>query len=74
MSEIISDATVTATATVILSCLFQGVMLGTEQILPSNCCLRVFVLSIYVIERDLREVFTKYGPIADGVYCILLAV
>uniref|UniRef100_A0A8C5QNY2 RRM domain-containing protein n=1 Tax=Leptobrachium leishanense TaxID=445787 RepID=A0A8C5QNY2_9ANUR len=30
-----------------------------------NCCLGVFGLSLYTKERDLREVFSKYGPIAD---------
>ncbi|XP_056664672.1 transformer-2 protein homolog beta-like [Monodelphis domestica] len=30
-----------------------------------NCCLGVFGLSLYTTERDLRELFSKYGPIAD---------
>ncbi|KAG5833315.1 hypothetical protein ANANG_G00274640 [Anguilla anguilla] len=30
-----------------------------------NCCLGVFGLSLYTTERDLREVFSKYGPISD---------
>ncbi|XP_038422592.1 transformer-2 protein homolog beta-like isoform X1 [Canis lupus familiaris] len=30
-----------------------------------NCCCGVFGLSLYTTERDLREVFSKYGPIAD---------
>ncbi|XP_059533754.1 transformer-2 protein homolog beta-like [Myotis daubentonii] len=30
-----------------------------------NCCLGAFGLSFYTTERDLREVFSKYGPIAD---------
>ncbi|EHB12430.1 Transformer-2 protein-like protein beta [Heterocephalus glaber] len=30
-----------------------------------NLCLGVFGLSLYTSERDLREVFSKYGPIAD---------
>lgn len=30
-----------------------------------NCCLGVFGLSLYTTERDLREVFSKYGPLAD---------
>ncbi|XP_075464976.1 transformer-2 protein homolog beta-like isoform X3 [Ascaphus truei] len=30
-----------------------------------NCCLGVFGLSLYTTERDLKEVFSKYGPIAD---------
>ncbi|XP_031439829.1 transformer-2 protein homolog beta isoform X3 [Clupea harengus] len=31
---------------------------------PNNC-LGVFGLSLYTTERDLREVFSKYGPLAD---------
>lgn len=30
-----------------------------------NVCLGVFGLSLYTTERDLREVFSKYGPLAD---------
>ncbi|XP_075464973.1 transformer-2 protein homolog beta-like isoform X2 [Ascaphus truei] len=30
-----------------------------------NCCLGVFGLNLCTTERDLREVFSKYGPIAD---------
>ncbi|KAM4624867.1 transformer-2 protein homolog beta-like [Polymixia lowei] len=30
-----------------------------------NACLGVFGLSLYTTERDLREVFSKYGPLAD---------
>ncbi|KAG7466970.1 hypothetical protein MATL_G00148150 [Megalops atlanticus] len=30
-----------------------------------NCCLGVFGLSLYTTERDLREVFSKYGPLTD---------
>ncbi|KAG5852495.1 hypothetical protein ANANG_G00063030 [Anguilla anguilla] len=30
-----------------------------------NCCLGVFGLSLYTTERDLREVFSKYGPLKD---------
>ncbi|KAB5523526.1 hypothetical protein PHYPO_G00153550, partial [Pangasianodon hypophthalmus] len=30
-----------------------------------NCCLGVFGLSLYTTERDLREVFSKYGPLAN---------
>uniref|UniRef100_A0A8D2DKY5 RRM domain-containing protein n=1 Tax=Sciurus vulgaris TaxID=55149 RepID=A0A8D2DKY5_SCIVU len=30
-----------------------------------SCCLGVFGLSLYTTARDLREVFSKYGPIAD---------
>ncbi|AWP16300.1 splicing factor arginine/serine-rich 10 [Scophthalmus maximus] len=31
---------------------------------PNNC-LGVFGLSLYTTERDLREVFSKYGPLSD---------
>lgn len=30
---------------------------------PNNC-LGVFGLSLYTTERDLREVFSKYGPLS----------
>ncbi|XP_029937709.1 transformer-2 protein homolog beta-like [Myripristis murdjan] len=30
-----------------------------------NTCLGVFGLSLYTTERDLREVFSKYGPLSD---------
>lgn len=30
-----------------------------------NGCVGVFGLSLYTTERDLREVFSKYGPLAD---------
>lgn len=30
-----------------------------------NICLGVFGLSLYTTERDLRDVFSKYGPLAD---------
>ncbi|XP_026767737.3 transformer-2 protein homolog beta isoform X2 [Pangasianodon hypophthalmus] len=30
-----------------------------------NTCLGVFGLSLYTTERDLREVFSKYGPLTD---------
>ncbi|KAM6934331.1 transformer-2 protein homolog beta [Xenentodon cancila] len=30
-----------------------------------NCCLGVFGLSLHTTERDLKDVFTKYGPLAD---------
>ncbi|XP_018921769.1 transformer-2 protein homolog beta-like isoform X1 [Cyprinus carpio] len=30
-----------------------------------NCCLGVFGLSLYTTERDLREVFSKFGPLSD---------
>ncbi|XP_070262735.1 transformer-2 protein homolog beta isoform X1 [Myotis yumanensis] len=38
---------------------------ATEANPDPNCCLGVFGLSLYTTERDLREVFSKYGPIAD---------
>ncbi|CAO2604219.1 Transformer-2 protein homolog beta [Lemmus lemmus] len=38
---------------------------GNRANLDPNCCLGVFGLSLYTTERDLREVFSKYGPIAD---------
>uniref|UniRef100_A0A673KXV8 RRM domain-containing protein n=1 Tax=Sinocyclocheilus rhinocerous TaxID=307959 RepID=A0A673KXV8_9TELE len=28
-------------------------------------CLGVFGLSLYTTERDLREVFSKFGPLSD---------
>lgn len=31
---------------------------------PNNC-LGVFGLSLYTTERDLRDVFSKYGPLSD---------
>lgn len=30
-----------------------------------SACLGVFGLSLYTTERDLREVFSKYGPLSD---------
>jgi len=30
-----------------------------------SCCLGVFGLSLYTTERDIREVFSKYGPLAE---------
>ena len=30
-----------------------------------NSCLGVFGLSLYTTERDLRDVFSKYGPLSD---------
>ena len=37
-----------------------------------NTCLGVFGLSLYTTERDLREVFSRYGPLSgvnvDNVY------
>ena len=33
---------------------------------PEACrCLGIFGLSLYTTERDLREVFSKYGPLSD---------
>ncbi|PIO32847.1 hypothetical protein AB205_0156680 [Aquarana catesbeiana] len=39
--------------------------IGSRANPDPNCCLGVFGLSLYTTERDLREVFSKYGPIAD---------
>lgn len=30
-----------------------------------NSCLGVFGLSLHTTERDLREVFSKHGPLSD---------
>ncbi|KAM4820849.1 transformer-2 protein homolog beta-like isoform 1-T2 [Thomomys bottae] len=38
---------------------------GNREDPDPNCCLGVFGLSLYTTERDLREVFSKYGAIAD---------
>ncbi|XP_051948452.1 transformer-2 protein homolog alpha-like isoform X1 [Xyrauchen texanus] len=38
---------------------------GDERANPDpNTCLGVFGLSLYTTERDLREVFSRYGPLA----------
>ncbi|XP_035249293.1 polyadenylate-binding protein 1-like isoform X3 [Anguilla anguilla] len=44
-----------------------GIYMGRPNIAnpDPNCCLGVFGLSLYTTERDLREVFSKYGPISD---------
>ncbi|XP_068100940.1 transformer-2 protein homolog beta [Hyperolius riggenbachi] len=39
--------------------------IGSRANPDPNCCLGVFGLSLYTTERDLREVFSKYGPLAD---------
>ena len=38
---------------------------GNRENPPSGRCIGVFGLSIYTQERDLKEVFTKYGPLED---------
>ncbi|XP_074133843.1 transformer-2 protein homolog beta-like isoform X2 [Sminthopsis crassicaudata] len=38
--------------------------LGNRSNPDPNCCLGVFGLSLYTTERDLRDIFTKYGPIS----------
>ena len=36
-----------------------------QQVNPDpNTCLGVFGLSLYTTERDLREVFSRYGPLS----------
>ncbi|KAG2459602.1 TRA2B protein, partial [Polypterus senegalus] len=49
--------------------IFVPLHLGVHWCLAANpdpnCCLGVFGLSLYTTERDLREVFSKYGPLAD---------
>ncbi|XP_023670538.1 transformer-2 protein homolog beta-like [Paramormyrops kingsleyae] len=39
--------------------------IGSRANPDPNCCLGVFGLSLYTTERDLREVFSKYGPLTD---------
>lgn len=47
-------------------CLTSIFFVSLPQVNPDpNCCLGVFGLSLYTTERDLREVFSKYGPIKD---------
>jgi len=38
---------------------------GNRDNPPAGRCLGIFGLSIYTQERDLKEVFSKYGPIED---------
>lgn len=38
---------------------------GTRENPPPGRCIGVFGLSIYTHERDLKDVFLKYGPIDD---------
>lgn len=38
---------------------------GNRENPPAGRCLGIFGLSIYTQERDLKDVFTKYGPIDD---------
>lgn len=47
-------------------CISYSLYSLTSQANPDpNTCLGVFGLSLYTTERDLREVFSKYGPLAD---------
>ena len=40
-------------------------ILNIQQANPDpNTCLGVFGLSLYTTERDLREVFSRYGPLS----------
>ncbi|KAJ6666574.1 hypothetical protein lerEdw1_020297 [Lerista edwardsae] len=42
-----------------------SVLKNTREDLPDpNTCLGVFGLSLYTTERDLREVFSRYGPLS----------
>jgi transformer-2 protein len=38
---------------------------GNRENPPTGTCLGIFGLSIYTQERDLKDVFTKYGPLED---------
>lgn len=38
---------------------------GNRENPPEGRCLGIFGLSIYTQERDLKDVFSKYGPIED---------
>lgn len=54
----------------IASVVWQVILTLMLSLLPQanpdpSCCLGVFGLSLYTTERDLREVFSKYGPLAD---------
>ncbi len=49
----------------LLSCVLVLTPLSLLQANPDpNTCLGVFGLSLYTTERDLREVFSRYGPLA----------
>ncbi len=49
----------------LLSCVLVLTPLSLLQANPDpNKCLGVFGLSLYTTERDLREVFSRYGPLA----------
>ena len=39
--------------------------IGNRDNPPAGRCLGVFGLSIYTQERDLKDVFSKYGPLED---------
>lgn len=50
----------------LLTCFFTILLCLLSQANPDpNSCLGVFGLSLYTTERDLREVFSKYGPLSD---------
>ena len=38
---------------------------GSRENPPTGRCLGIFGLSIYTRERDLNDVFSKYGPLED---------
>lgn len=42
---------------------FNGIFVQQANPDP-NTCLGVFGLSLYTTERDLREVFSRYGPLS----------
>lgn len=50
---------------VINSCMTEIKHLNPQANPDPNACLGVFGLSLYTTERDLRDVFSKYGPLAD---------
>jgi len=43
---------------------------GNREAPPSNRCLGVFGLSLRTTERDLREVFSRFGPIEEVVIVV----
>uniref|UniRef100_A0A8D2DPF2 RRM domain-containing protein n=1 Tax=Sciurus vulgaris TaxID=55149 RepID=A0A8D2DPF2_SCIVU len=51
-------------AKVTFHCLTQRRHTGSRTNPDPNTCLGVFGLSLYTIERDLREVFSRYGPLS----------
>lgn len=44
---------------------FTLVSLHSQANPDPNSCLGVFGLSLYTTERDLRDVFSKYGPLSE---------